>query len=134
MNKLKQYWTHIVCFCFLIVFLISTIILYYAKVNPDFENESNANIMIALLITLFIFVILIWVAIIYTMIKIQNNKKIKNKTKYYLFTYLLNVFYIPCYHTEFELKDKFYKYKNLLYTIISVIIFGTSLILLYYSL
>lgn len=134
MKGLKKYWTHIVGIGFNIVLLITCILLYYIKLHPEFDNENNLGLAITLLTLVGIFSILIWVIIIYTFIKISKNKKIKNKTKYYIFTYLFNLFYIPCYHLEYESKDKNYKLKNFIYYIFSIVTFGISIIFLYYSL
>lgn len=134
MKGIKKYWTHIVSIGFNITYLIACILVYYAKLHPEFDNENNLGLAITLLALVLIFVALVWVIIIYTMIKISKNKNIKNKTRYYIFTYLFNVFYIPCYHLQYESKDKNYKIKNLIYFIFSIVTLGISIILLYYSL
>ena len=117
MKIIKKYWTHIVSIGFLISFLAFSILYSHTLHNPEFDNMENNNLFIPIVISVFIFVILVWVEIIASMIKISKNK---GPTLHYIYAYLFNVFYIPCYYTRYVNKDKKYYTKNLIFIIISV--------------
>ena len=118
MNLFKKYWTHILSLGFLI---FPTIVFLMMK-NTMYEEIDVSKIVI-LFIGIFVFVIGIWVEIIYGMIHAIKHKEIENHGIYAILCYLFNVFYIPCYYLKYVVKDEKYKIKNIIYLVISIVLF-----------
>ena len=128
MKYIKKYWTHFVSLGFLVTFLLFSILYSYALHNPEFDNINNFYGIIPLLISIFIFTILCWVEIIICMIKISKNK---GSAIDYIFAYLFNMFFIPCYYNRYVNKEKNYLVMNIIYLIISVGLFSTTIFFLF---
>ena len=61
--------------------------------------------------------------IIYFLILVAKDKKLKSNPLYYVLIYMLNIFYIPCFVLKHIKKDKNYKKKNIIYLVISILLY-----------
>ena len=93
--------------------------MYFAE-HPEADNESMLPLALTLLISFFILFILLIIEIIISIIAASKIKESKNNFWIYIFIFLFNVFYIPCFQLKYKYNDKNYKTKNLIYLIISI--------------
>ncbi len=115
---LKKYWSHIICLLFFIVF---DLLFFY--VNNEFKFENSYWLLNTSLIISILLIIGVWVAIIYHIVHAAKSKELKNKALEIIFIYLFNAFYIPCYSLKYVSKDNNYKTKNMVYLIVSILLF-----------
>ena len=118
---LKKYWSHIFNLSFLIYFII---VFYIIKNMPDRANFT-------LVIGTFIYVVGIWVEMIYYIVHAAQQKEIPNNGLCAFFCYLFNIFYIPCYSLKYVSKDKNYKKKNIIYLILSILLYISIIVLVH---
>lgn len=111
---IKKYWTHFINLGFLVFTNILFLILYYNIFD---------KLYIPSLIILNIFVIFIWIEIIYHIVYIVKHKEINDKPLHIILSYMFNIFYIPGFSLKYISKDKKYKTKNIIYIIISILLF-----------
>lgn len=113
MKTIKKYLTHI----FGIFFLGYLNILFYRL------GHNNDKQMMILFILELLIVIGCIVEMIYFIIKAAKTKELKNKALHCILIYLFNIFYIPCFSLKHIYKDANYKIKNILYLIITIILY-----------
>ncbi|MBO5183050.1 MAG: hypothetical protein J6B64_01495 [Bacilli bacterium] len=122
---IKKYWTHILS----LGFLIYSIILFVLIDKGLFEN-INVQTIIILFGALILFVIGVWVEIIYHIVHAIKHKEIKNNALCAVLSYFLNVIYIPCYSSKHINKDENYKKKNIIYLILSILLYIILIIIM----
>jgi len=109
-NFVKKYWTHI----------LNVIFLSYYICLFAFPAYTNNGYSVGIAIML---VIGILMEIVFFMVKAANEKNLKNKVLHMICIYLLNIFYIPCFSLKYIYKDNKAKLKNILYVIISILLY-----------
>jgi len=116
---MKKYWPHLLN----IALLLYYIIIFIGMNNIDnLDNSYSPLIIITMLGIALLLVIGIWVEIIYFLIYEAKNKKTKNYIVTLILIYMLNIFYIPCYYLKYFIKDEKSKIKNIIYSIISILL------------
>jgi len=117
-EKIKKYFTHILS----VFFLIYVNILFYL-INHNSILQGKEYIYVILIILEMLLVFGIIGEIIYFLILVAKDKKLKSNPLYYVLIYMLNIFYIPCFVLKHIKKDKNYKKKNIIYLVISILLY-----------
>lgn len=97
-------------------------ILFYL-INHNSILQSKEYIYVILIILEMLLVFGIIGEIIYFLILVAKNKKLKSNPLYYVLIYMLNIFYIPYFVLKHIKKDKNYKKKNIIYLVISILLY-----------
>lgn len=112
-NFLRKYWTHILNILYLLTGIVLFIIL---GINED--AFGFPVIIILLVLTLFL-----WFEIIWHIVVIARNKEDDNRVLHAILSYILNIFYIPCYRLKYIVKDENHKVKNIVYIVGSILLY-----------
>ena len=121
-NFIKKYWSHIFNISVL-AFLIYTFRFLANVIETDSSSQPPTYFILLLLIEL-LMVIGVWIEIIYFIIKAAKDKELKNKALHIIGIYFLNFFYIPCFSLKHIHKDSKATIKNIIYVIITVVMFS----------
>ena len=120
----KLYWPMAISF---VLFFIYGILLATIKTTDVLFNSEF--IAISLVLLTFLSVIGVWVELIYFMIKAANIKDLKGKVWWCIGIYCLNAFIIPYFNLKYVCKDTKYRLKTLIFTIISIVLFVSGLLI-----
>lgn len=126
-NFLKKYWPHMINISLLVCYIVIFSILNFCK----FEGSVPIFLPILALVTPILLVIGVWAEIIYFMIRIIASKEINNKALRVIGVWFLNIFYIPCFNLRHICKDEKHKKKNIIYLIVSILLYCAMTALIY---
>lgn len=121
-NFLKKYWPHAIN-----TMLLACYIEIFSILNICYNNEGlkPPKIYYILLLTAILLAIGVWAEIIYFIIKVAKGKELNNKALHILGIWFLNIFYIPCLNMKHICKDNKYKKKNIIYLVVSILLYCT---------
>lgn len=121
-NFFKKYWPHTINIMLLACYIGIFSILDICYNDEGLKPPKIYGILLVAAISL---VIGVWTEIIDFIIKVAKGKELNNKALHILGIWFLNIFYIPCLNMKHICKDNKYKKKNIIYLLVSILLYCT---------